>query len=388
MGVTIRQKVPGKGNPWWIFITHAGKRTSRQVGDKKAAETAASQIRAQLQLGEFNFEETKKPSTPVFKDYAEGFMDTYSAMNHKFSTQKSYRDSLDNYLIPKFGDMLLDGITRKHVKEFIQELHGKELKSATIRNHKAYLSSIMSEAVDDEIIQVNPARMMGKRIKKDSKEAKDKISPLTWEESDKYLDTARAHYPRHYPMCLTLCRTGMRLGEVVALQPGDLDFNGRFIEVRRSYSKGRITTPKTGEGRRVDMSGQLAEVLKAHLVERKKETLRNGWKEPPEWLFYDTQGGLLDEDHWRRRVHSKILEKAGLRHVRIHDLRHTYATLRLSKGDNILDVSKQLGHASVKMTLDVYAHWIPGGKKSEVDGLDSRTAPVGNGSQGVEAKNG
>ena len=388
MGVIVRQKVQGKGNPWWVFISHHGKRTSRQVGDKKAAETAASDIRAQLQLDQFQFEEKKKSTMPLFKDFAEGFMDIYSAMNHKFSTQKSYRDSLDNYLIPKFGDMLLDAITRKHVKEFIQELHGKELKPATIRNHKAYLSAIMSEAVDDEIIQMNPARMMGKRIKKDSREAKDKISPLTWEEFVKYLDTARAHYARHYPMCLTLLRTGMRLGELVALQPGDLDFNGCFIEVRRSYSKGHITTPKTGDGRRVDMSGQLADVLRAHLVERKKETLRNGWKEPPEWLFYDTQGGLLDEDHWRKRVHVKILEKAGLRHVRIHDLRRTYITLRLSKGDNILDVSKQVGHSSVKMTLDVYAHWIPGGKKSEVDGLDSRTAPAGNGVQGVEATNG
>ena len=60
MGVTIRQKIPGKGNPWWVFISHHGKRTSRQVGDKKAAETAASDIRAQLQLDQFQFEEKKK----------------------------------------------------------------------------------------------------------------------------------------------------------------------------------------------------------------------------------------------------------------------------------------------------------------------------------------
>ena len=55
---------------------------------------------------------------------------------------------------------------------------------------------------------------------------------------------------------------------------------------------------------------------------------------------------------------------------------------------NLIDVSKQLGHASVKMTLDVYAHWIPGGKKSEVDGLDSRTAPAGNGPPSAEVTNG
>jgi integrase len=67
----------------------------------------------------------------------------------------------------------------------------------------------------------------------------------------------------------------------------------------------------------------------------------------------------------------EVLIKAGLRRIRIHDLRHTYATLRISKGDSITDVSNQLGHYSVKLTLDVYNHWLPGGRKSEVDGLDS-----------------
>ncbi|NVL91476.1 MAG: hypothetical protein HWN71_00355 [Desulfobacterales bacterium] len=56
--------------------------------------------------------------------------------------------------------------------------------------------------------------------------------------------------------------------------------------------------------------------------------------------------------------------------MRIHDLRHTYATLRIAKGDNLPDVPKQLGHHSVKLTLDVYSHWIPGKKKAEVDALD------------------
>ena len=60
MGVIVRQKQKGKGNPWWLFVTHNGKRTSRQVGDKTAAEKAASKIRAQLQLGEFDFEKEKK----------------------------------------------------------------------------------------------------------------------------------------------------------------------------------------------------------------------------------------------------------------------------------------------------------------------------------------
>ncbi len=113
-----------------------------------------------------------------------------------------------------------------------------------------------------------------------------------------------------------------------------------------------MTTPKSGMSRRVDMSNGLAEILRQYLVIRKKEALKNGWGEPPELLFYNEKGGPLDINKVRKWIFYKCLEKAGLRRIRIHDLRHSYATLRIAKGDNILDLSKQLGHHSVKITLD------------------------------------
>jgi len=95
-----------------------------------------------------------------------------------------------------------------------------------------------------------------------------------------------------------------------------------------------------------------------------------GLGDKPEYLFTNEKGLILDKDNWRRRVFAKAFEKAELRKIRIHDMRHTYATLRISKGDNIADVSNQLGHHSVKLTMDTYYHWVPGKKKDEVDGLD------------------
>ena len=118
------------------------------------------------------------------------------------------------------------------------------------------------------------------------------------------------------------------------------------------------------------MSTELRKVLKAHLTSRKEETLKKGWKQLPKWLFYNTAGNLIDINHLRKRVFYKALEKAGLRRIRIHDLRHTYATLRIAAGHNIADVSKQLGHHSINITVDIYYHWIPGTAKSEVDQLD------------------
>ena len=162
----------------------------------------------------------------------------------------------------------------------------------------------------------------------------------------------------------------MRIGEALALEWGDIDFGGRFIEIRRSLARGRVSLPKSGKSRRVDMSPQLKESLKQHRAESKRKGMKLGLGDAPELVFTNKIGGKIDFNNWRRRVFKKALEKAELRHIRIHDLRHTYATLRIAKGDNIADVSNQLGHHSFKLTMDVYYHWIPGGKKSEVDALD------------------
>ncbi len=108
----------------------------------------------------------------------------------------------------------------------------------------------------------------------------------------------------------------------------------------------------------------------------------------PEHVFTNESGKVLSADNWRKRVWWKLLAKAGLRRIRIHDTRHTYATLRLPKGDNITDVSKQLGHSSVKLTLDVYNHWVPGSKESEVDRLDDEVpAPAGLGDGQASCRN-
>ncbi len=95
-----------------------------------------------------------------------------------------------------------------------------------------------------------------------------------------------------------------------------------------------------------------------------------GWGKVPEWLFYNNKGNPLDPRNLRQRIHYKICEKARLRRVRIHDLRHSYATIRISAGHNIADISRQLGHSSYKITVDTYYHWIPDQNSDEVDELD------------------
>jgi integrase len=366
MGVKVRQKVKGQGQPYWIFINHKGKRTSKKVGDKRAAEQLASKIRLKIKANELNIADNQ-PSLPTFDLFSLGFMDTYSKLNHAENTRKSYQDMLRLHINPVFGEKRLDEIERKDIKRFIIEKQASGLSANTVKLILSYFSSILSEAVDDELIPLNPTTGVRKVI---GKGEPDEINPLSATELNSLLETVQEHFSNHYPLFLLLARTGMRQGEAIGLKWDDIDFNGRFIEVRRSYSKSNYSPTKSRKSRRVDMSPQLTEALLAYRKVSIEKGLRLGIGEP-ENVFINNSGNPIDIDNWRPRVFNEALKKAKVRKIRIHDLRHTYATLRISKGDNIADVSNQLGHHSVKLTLDTYYHWIPGKLKNEVDALDN-----------------
>ncbi|MBK5281714.1 MAG: tyrosine-type recombinase/integrase [Nitrospiraceae bacterium] len=87
----------------------------------------------------------------------------------------------------------------------------------------------------------------------------------------------------------------------------------------------------------------------------------------PEWLFCNETGKMLDADNVRHRVFYKLLEKTGLRRIRIHDLRHTFATRLLMNGESPAYVKEQLGHSSIQVTVDLYCHWVPGSNRQAVD---------------------
>jgi len=382
MGVVVRQKIKGKGQPWWVFITHNGKRTSRRIGDKRAAEVVASKIRAKLQLGEFGLGEKKEKPIPLFKHCAQAWIEITVPATCKESTADDYQAILDNHVSPVFDDIKVDEITEGKIKEFLFSKVNAGYAGSTISHMKNVISGILNQAVDDDLIATNPVLNLGSKFMKkindaiqarrasNGDESEGEPDPLTQKELKLLLDKAQQNYPEHYPLFLLLARTGVRTGEALGLRWGDIDFNSRFINLKRSLSRGRITTLKGKRSRRVDMSLQLAETLKAYLLKCKEKGIKLGLGDHPEYLFTNSRGGFIDVNNWRRRVFNKTLEKAKLRRIRIHDLRHTYATLRISKGDNIADVSNQLGHFSETFTMKIYYHWMPGKKKSEVDELD------------------
>ncbi len=155
MGARVRQKVKGKGNPQWVFISHNRKRTSRKVGDKKAADAVASTIRAKLQLGEFGFDDPKP--VPTFKEYAESWIKTTVPATCKHSTVREYQDILKNHVYAKFADNQdVTAITRGDIKEFLLGKLNDGYAVSTVAHFRNCLSGIFNSIIPCSLLQGHP----------------------------------------------------------------------------------------------------------------------------------------------------------------------------------------------------------------------------------------
>ena len=371
MGVKVREKKKDSG-VWWIFIDHQGRRRAKKIGrDKRMALEVAKKIEARLILGELQLSEEPENQAPIFEEYANTWMTFNVPATCKPSTEIDYRSILDNHVLPNFGKKSVTEIKRMMIKKFLMGKIKSGFAASTVSHMKCCIGGPLNVAVDDGVLTANPAHRLGKIFKK--KSVQSDIKPYSTDELSSLLDSFQAHFPAHYPQALTLARTGMRLGEALALQWNDIDFEGRFITIQRTFSRGKIGLPKNGKRRRVDMSKQLTKVLKEAKHQRKLETINKGWGKVPKWVFVSNAGTPLDVNHWRKRVFYKAIEKAGLRKIRVHDIRHTYASLLIQAGESLAYVRDQLGHHSISITVDIYGHLTPGGNKDAVDRLDDPT---------------
>lgn len=265
--------------------------------------------------------------------------------------------------------MSINKITKHTVKNFLLKKLVEGKAQSTVIHMKNAISGVLSLAVDDEVIQANPAHGIGKKVfpKKDSR---PKNRPYSLEELASLLNVIHMGYPVHYPFFRTIAGTGMRLGEALGLKWNDIDLNDRAITIRRGLTKGKESTPKNGLSRKVDIDNELTKILKDLRGKRKIQPIKKELEDDGAWVFVKEDGTPFHESHLRR-LYYKAIEKGGLRKIHIHDLRHTYATLRITKGDNLADVSNQLGHHSVAFTTSTYYQWKPGSNKPEVDELGS-----------------
>lgn len=377
MGVRVAEKNKGSGI-WWVYAYHKGVRQAKKVGDKREAQTFAKNLRGALLSKEYKLPGAEGKLIPTFKEQAGKWFTTHVEMNCKPATIQGYRYLLDTHVLPTFGTMRLDEITKDDIRTFCSGKKEAGMAPRSIRYMLATISGVYNRAIEDGLVAMNPASKPAKIIKVE--DTKEKVTALTDEEVRTLLKATIEHLLRFHALLFTALRTGMRQGELIALKWEDLDWRGKFIEVRRSCWKGQETSTKSGKIRRVDMSDQLEAVLTAHRRQLAADALKAG-RSIHDLVFPSTTWTSMDPSHIRRDFNF-VLGKAKMRRVRFHDCRHTFASLLLRKGESPVYVQAQLGHHDISMTVGTYGHLIPGENRQAVNRLDDPGWEAGRGGEG------
>jgi integrase len=275
-------------------------------------------------------------------------------------------------------------LDRGRTKELLVEKLGSGLAFDSVRLIHATLRAMLNAAVDDGVILANPAVGLGKTLRLvQSKETRqEKIKAFDRVQLSRLLAAVVSTVPRLCPILLTMARTGLRVGEALALQWGDLDFEAREIRVERAISNTAvIDTPKSGHGRTVDMSAAVKDVLRCHHAKLAEAWLalppemdENGWPKPkgemPPWVFPSNAWTPMDHSNVGKAF-GRCLKAAGLPgHFSPHSLRHSYASLLLADGVSPAYVQEQLGHSSIELTVGTYGRWLRKRAPGAVDRLD------------------
>ena len=378
MGVRVREKVEGSGE-WWMFISHAGQRTSKKVGSRHAAKEAAKKIEREIALERFNLQEQQYRTATTFQEYAGKWLAGYVSTNLKPATYDCYKKGLQKHVFPVFGATTIGEITREAVKEFLYAKRASGLSARSVELIGVTMGVIFNHAKEDGIVTYNPAERIGKVVKVE-KGKRHVADFLNADEARIFLETVLKHYPWLYPTFTTAILTGMRRGELAALQWGDIDWQGRFLTVQRNEYQGKVQSTKSGKARRIDLSDSLVRILGEHRRKVAEEVLKKGSK-MPEFVFTSEEGEFRS-GNWVWEQFTKANKKSGLRRIRLHDLRHTFASLLIANGESLAYVRDQLGHADIGMTVNKYGHLVPGANRQAMNLLDGQ---IGLGITGISA---
>ncbi|MGZ4263459.1 MAG: tyrosine-type recombinase/integrase [Solirubrobacteraceae bacterium] len=259
----------------------------------------------------------------------------------KPSTVRDYRSILEGRLLPVFGGMPIEEITPAVVERWRLSLDG--LSNRTKNKLLIVLHGIFRRAQSVYGLAVNPLA----RIEKHPQHSTGDIEVFSPEEVWALVRAAASE--QDGAVFLTAAFTGLRMGELLALRWRDVDFAGATIRVRASYAGGQLTTPKSGKVRSVPLAPDVAEAL-AKLGQREH------WIGDDDLVFAGEAGSYLDGSALRRRS-KDALDRAGLRRLRFHDLRHTFGTRMIGKAD-IRRVQEWMGHADIQTTMK-YLHYAP-----------------------------
>ena len=317
--------------------------------------------------------ETPTPEVPQaglsLGAWLEHWYQTYKKANLRPNTQMSYERRIYQHIIPALGGIQLDKLTTGDIQGFYTdlkkngrllrtELYGEGLSDQTVRGIHTTLHAALDRAVEEKLLFRNPAD----NCKLPSAKARE-MQVLTPEEIQRLLIQAKED--GCYELLLLELATGLRRGEILALQWGDLNFRTGALRVERQVHRVKgelvVSPPKTKAGNRtILLPTPVLKVLKAY-----QKTVHSCWMFPSPVK----EDSPMDPAAVRKRLQT-VLERAECKRLRFHDLRHTFATASLEHGMDIKTLSTIIGHVSSATTLNTYTHVTDAMRQNAADKID------------------
>ena len=344
-------------NSWRIQIELdrvGGKRHRRFVtvkGTRKDAQRELARLLVSADTGTLPAD----PTQATVGEYVTASLDSRADLSPK--TLERYRELARHQIVPHVGEVKLQKLRPEHIEHWHAALLAKGLSARTVRHAHRLLSSVLKRAVENGAVARNVAA-----IRRPPAVEERELEILTPEHIAAVLNSLKGR--TLHPIVSLALATGMRRGELLALQWCDVDLDAGKLRVERSVEETkaglRIKPPKTKRGRRtITLPAGAIALLRAHKIEQMQLRLKLGQSGPPTLLFGTIDGALLSPNNVTRAWY-RACRKAGLPGLSFHALRHTHASLLIAGGEDLLVVSRRLGHAKASVTLDVYAHLLDG----------------------------
>jgi integrase len=303
-----------------------------------------------------NDEFSNKAKMPTVEQFAQISFELHKP-HRKESTLIRLNNNYKAHILPAFGNKKLDSIKPSDISLWQSKLLSKGLSSKRIKDIRTVLSVILEDAVKDEIIQNNPVRKAAQLPVNESKE----INPFSTDEINRILQHAHGQFKNFFAIAFF---TGMRTGEILGLKWEDFNLDTFEITVQRTIGRGVISTPKTRSSIRTI---EVLDVLKPYVLSQFELTGNEN-----SYLFLNEKGThYFDSNKIRDYSWKNALKNADVEYRTIYNTRHTFASMMISNGEDILWVSHMLGHAHSEMTLRKYAKYIKNEKKKRATFLNN-----------------
>lgn len=299
----------------------------------------------------------------------------------KASTITGYADHVRLYLEPVLGRVRLRDLRPAHVQRMINDLAAGERTATTVARVHAALSSALARAVKRGLIAYNPAARTMVDLPPTSS---PQVRPWTGDELGVFLDSINGH--RYGALFEVMAYTGMRRGEAIGLRWSDVDFARRELTVHQQIKEPRnrrpacpvcgavhpgaeFDTPKTKgrDGVPIELDDATIGALLAHKLHQDAERAQWGDAYTDHDLVFARPGGDPLNTNMVHKTFHHLIDAAGLRRIRLHDLRHGHASLMLAAGVEMALVSKRIGHSSQTITADLYSHLLPGASRGAAE---------------------